>query len=51
MIKLVVTEPFADFQKGDEITDPALVAQHRAEHPNHVVAVLAPDAPAKPDKA
>ncbi|MFN3886137.1 MAG: hypothetical protein ACK4MG_04190 [Aquabacterium sp.] len=25
-MKLIVTEPFADFQRGDEITDPDLVA-------------------------
>lgn len=43
-IKLVVTNPFADYARGDQITDPALVAEIRDSHnAGNVVAVQVPD--------
>lgn len=42
MIKLVVTVQFGNHPKGSEITDPKLVAQYLATHPNSVVRVDVP---------
>lgn len=43
-IKLVVTNQFADYARGDQITDPALVAELRDSHnAGNVVAVSVPD--------
>jgi len=47
-IALVVTQPFADYAKGDRITDPATVQRLLDEHHTRVVKVADPDAPAKP---
>lgn len=52
MLKLVVTEPFAGFAKGDEIVNPADIATYLAERRHCVVPVSTDDEPAaKPDKA
>ncbi len=45
MIKLIVTEPFDDFQKGAEITDSSEIAKHLEERRNHVVPVEVADTP------
>ncbi len=42
-LKLIVTEPFDAFVKGDEITDADLVAKHLEERRNHVVPVNVAD--------
>ena len=47
-MKLVVTQPFADFKVGDAITDPDTVKETLASHPGSVV--KARDDP-KPDAA
>jgi hypothetical protein len=51
MKALIVTEPFADYAKGDQITDSIEMADAQIEHSGQVVAVNlpdpAPDAPAK----
>ena len=41
MIQLVVIHDFADFKRGDHITDPAAVEQYRDSA--NVVAVSAPE--------
>jgi hypothetical protein len=38
-IALVVVHPFADYAKGDRITDPAEIEAHRDDRAHHVVAV------------
>ena len=49
---LCVTTAFADFNKGDQITDPAQVAEYAESHAAHVVKVMGEDPPAaKPAKA
>lgn len=46
-IKLIVTEPFSSYGKGDEITDAKTVQDILdGENSGHVVSVQAPDAPA-----
>lgn len=45
-VALRVTIPFADYQKGDEITDPVEIEKHLAESRGHVVPVNVPDEPA-----
>lgn len=51
-IKLIVNEPFAEYSKGDEITDAATVrAILKGENAAHVVAVQAPEATAPKGKA
>lgn len=51
MKALIVTEPFADYAKGDQITDSNAIDEILVEHSGQVVAVNlpdpAPDAPAK----
>jgi hypothetical protein len=44
--KLVVTNLFANFKVGQEISDPASVARYAASHPSYVVKVQAVDPPA-----
>lgn len=55
MLILRVTQPFADFAKGDEITDADDVATYSESHAAHVVRVMVddpePEAPVKPAKA
>lgn len=34
---LVVIAPFADYARGDRITDPAIISKILAEHPQRVV--------------
>lgn len=47
MLKLLVTEPFANYSKGDEIIDAATVQAILAgDNAGHVISVQAPDAPA-----
>lgn len=53
MKALIVTEPFADYAKGQQITDAKVIDDILVEHGNHVVAVNLPDpapaaAPAAP---
>lgn len=49
-VKLIVTEPFGDYSKGQEITDPATVEAILAGgNASHVVPVQAQDAPAQPE--
>lgn len=44
-VKLIAIEPFAGHNKGDEITDPAIIRQILdGENPGHVVQVSAPSA-------
>lgn len=44
MLALVVTNAFADYQRGDQITDPEKVAELRDSHnAANVVAVNLPD--------
>lgn len=45
-INLTVTSPFAGYEIGNQITDPDLVAKYANSHPNFVVKVEVPDAPA-----
>lgn len=48
-VQLVVKHPFADYEVGDHITDPAEVAKWGASHPAYVVRKALPDeAPAPP---
>jgi hypothetical protein len=52
MFQLVCTQDFADYKKGDVITDDAAIAGALASHALHVVKIAAPvpapdDAPAK----
>lgn len=49
MKALVVTEPFADYAKGDQITDVSKISDAVENNPNQVVAVNLPDAPASKD--
>lgn len=49
---LVVTQPFADYAKGEHITDPEKMAHALEHHHAHVVRVASEDAKAvKPPKA
>jgi len=50
-IKLICTQDFGDYAKGQEITDPAEIDAVRELHAMHVVAVTVPDPePVKPAK-
>lgn len=49
--KLIVTEPFGDYSKGQEITDQAVVQSILESHnSSNVVPVDVPDTPAKQAK-
>ena len=48
--KLVVTNTFADFVVGQEITDAELVKKYPASHPSYVVRVMADEPAPKPDE-
>jgi hypothetical protein len=43
MKALIVTEPFADYAKGDQITDSNAIDEILVEHSGHVVAINLPD--------
>lgn len=44
---LIVTNPFGDYQRGDQISDPATIAEIRASHnAANVVPITAPAEPA-----
>lgn len=45
---LVVVRDFADYKKGERITDPDKVAELAVTHEHHVRAVMEPDAPEAP---
>lgn len=46
MLALIVTNAFADFAKGEQITDPALIAELKdSTNAANVVQVNLPDAP------
>ena len=47
-IQIVVKHPFATYQVGDHITDPALVALYSASHPAYVVRKAHQEADASP---
>jgi hypothetical protein len=50
--KLVVTQPFHGYEKGQEITDQAEVARLSEDREHHFVRVFyepAPEAPAQPE--
>lgn len=56
-VALVVVHPFADYNKGDRITDPAEIEAHRDDRAHHVVAVNhddeaeeSPEEPSEDDK-
>ncbi len=52
MLALVVTNAFADYAKGAQITDPALVAELKdSTNAANVVQVILPDAPVAEDAA
>ena len=42
-LKLIVTNTFADYEVGAEISDQELVAKYAASHPSSVVKVMADD--------
>lgn len=44
-MKLVVTQPFADYKVGDQITDTEKVAEVLESHPGSVVKTAADPAP------
>jgi len=46
--KLVVTQEFHGYQKGQEITDPDVIAQVLAENEPRIVRVTVPDEPPGP---
>jgi hypothetical protein len=48
---LVVTQPFADYAKGDRITDADTIDKVLVHNHHHVVKVSAPDAQSAPDEA
>ena len=50
-IKLICTQEFGDYAKGQEITDPDEIAAVRADHAMHVVAVAVPDPEPDPQPA
>jgi hypothetical protein len=50
-IELVVTQPFADYARGNRITDPAKIAAVLLHHEHRVVKVAVPDAPPAPPPA
>jgi hypothetical protein len=45
-IALVVVSPFANYHRGDRITDPATVKALLEDHPHRVNKIVVPDAPA-----
>ena len=48
-LKLVCTQDFGSYAKGDEITDPDAIADAQRDHAMHVVAVNVPDPDPAPD--
>jgi len=46
MQALVVNHAFGTYRRGDRITDPTQIQAALAEHPESVVQVTVPDAPA-----
>lgn len=48
---LVVTVPFGDYAKGDQITDATAMEAALVDHDAHVVRTTIEDPPAKPSKA
>jgi hypothetical protein len=49
MKALIVTEPFADYAKGDQITDSNAIDKILVEHSGQVVAINLPDPDPAPD--
>lgn len=41
-IVLVVSQPFADWNKGDRITDPKMIEVCLKDHPHRVIKIAAP---------
>lgn len=51
MTKLIIIEPFADYVRGDEITDAEIIKSVLETHRAHVAPVTIPDPDAKPTRA